>query len=72
MSKRLNAVVGINGGGFKQDSKSYSIDTPTGYVIKDGKIVYCAGHTGLYKVNLKTKKVKKSNKLIKKINIGDR
>ena len=40
MSKRLNAVVGINGGGFKQDSKSYSIDTPTGYVIKDGKIVW--------------------------------
>ena len=28
-------------------------------VIKDGKIVYCAGHTGLYKVNLKTKKVKR-------------
>ncbi len=40
MAKRLNAVVGINGGGFKQDSRSYSIDTPTGYVIKDGKIVW--------------------------------
>ena len=40
MTKRLNASVGINGGGFKQDSKSYSIDTPTGYVIKDGKVVW--------------------------------
>lgn len=40
MAKRLNASVGINGGGFKQDSRSYSIDTPTGYVIKDNKVVW--------------------------------
>ena len=57
MTKRLGAVVGINGGGFVD--YGYGSDIPIGYVIKDGKIVYCAGHTGLYKVNLKTKKVKR-------------
>ena len=40
MTKRLGASVGINGGGFKQDARTMSIDTPTGYVIKDGKIVW--------------------------------
>ena len=40
MTKRLDASVGINGGGFRQDARTLSIDTPIGYVIKDGKIVW--------------------------------
>ena len=46
---------------FIRNYKHEVMVTDTVYydVIKDGKIVYCAGHTGLYKVNLKTKKVKR-------------
>ncbi len=40
MTLRLNASVGINGGGFRQDSRTLSIDSPIGYVIKDSKIVW--------------------------------
>lgn len=39
MSKRLNAVVAINGGGF-QDPDGWGSDIPLGYVIKDGKIAW--------------------------------
>ena len=38
MTKRLNAVVGINGGGFVD--YGYGSDTPIGYVIKDGKVIW--------------------------------
>lgn len=40
MNKAAGAVVGINGGGFKNDSRTYGIDTPTGWMIKDGKIIW--------------------------------
>jgi len=40
MANRLNASVGINGGGFLQDYRTMSIDRPNGYVIKDGQIVW--------------------------------
>ena len=40
MTKAAGAVVGINGGGFKNDSRTYGIDTPTGWMIKDGKIIW--------------------------------
>lgn len=46
MTKRLNASVGINGGGFRQDYRTLSIDTPIGYVIKDGKIVWSKKGSG--------------------------
>ena len=39
MSKRYNAVVAINAGGF-QDPDGYGSDIPLGYVIKDGKIAW--------------------------------
>ena len=38
MTKRLNAVVGINGGGFVD--YGYGSDIPIGYVIKDGKVIW--------------------------------
>ena len=38
MAKRLNAIVGINGGGFVD--YGYGSDTPIGYVIKDGKVIW--------------------------------
>lgn len=38
MTKRLGAVVGINGGGFVD--YGYGSDIPIGYVIKDGKIIW--------------------------------
>ena len=38
MSKRLGAVVGINGGGFVD--YGYGSDIPIGYVIKDGKVIW--------------------------------
>ena len=38
MTKAAGAVVGINGGSFKSDSRTFGIDTPNGYIIKDGKI----------------------------------
>lgn len=45
MCKRLNAVVGINGGGFKEvDLIGY--DSPKGYIIKDGKILWKTDETG--------------------------
>ena len=39
MTKRLGAVVGINGGGF-EDPKGFGSDIPKGYVIKDGKVIW--------------------------------
>ena len=39
MTKRYNAVAGINGGGFFDDGK-VSKDIPIGYVIKDNKILW--------------------------------
>ncbi len=48
MTKRYNALVGINGGGFK-DPDGYGSDIPLGYVIKDGKIIWS---TGTGKANL--------------------
>ena len=39
MTKRMGAIVGINGGGF-EDPKGYGSDIPKGYVIKDGKVVW--------------------------------
>ena len=38
MTKRLGAVVGINGGGFVD--YGYGSDIPIGYVIKDGKVIW--------------------------------
>ena len=38
MSSRLGAVVGINGGGFVD--YGYGSDIPTGYVIKNGEVVW--------------------------------
>ena len=38
MTKRLNAVVGINGGGFVD--YGYGSDIPIGYVIKDNKVIW--------------------------------
>ena len=38
MSKRLGAIVGINGGGFVD--YGYGSDIPLGYVIKDGKVIW--------------------------------
>ena len=38
MTKRLNAVVGINGGGFVD--YGYGSDIPIGYVIKDGEVIW--------------------------------
>lgn len=38
MTKRLNATIGINGGGFVD--YGYGSDTPIGYVIKDGKVIW--------------------------------
>ena len=40
MTDAVGAVVGINGGGFKNDARTYGIDTPTGYIIKDGEIIW--------------------------------
>ncbi len=40
MTKATGAVVGINGGGFKNDARTYGIDTPTGWIIKDSKIIW--------------------------------
>ena len=40
MTKAVGAVVGINGGGFMNDSRTYGIDTPTGWIIKDSKIIW--------------------------------
>ncbi len=40
MTKAAGAVVGINGGSFKSDARTFGIDTPTGYIIKDGKIIW--------------------------------
>ena len=39
MTKRYQALVGINGGGFS-DPDGYGSDIPLGYVIKDGKIIW--------------------------------
>lgn len=39
MVKRYGALAGVNGGGFFDDGKE-SKDTPIGYVIKDGKIIW--------------------------------
>ena len=38
MTKRMGATVGINGGGFVD--YGYGSDTPIGYVIKDGKVIW--------------------------------
>ena len=38
MTKRLNAVVGINGGGFVD--YGYGSDIPIGYVIKDNQVIW--------------------------------
>ncbi len=38
MTKRMGAVVGINGGGFVD--YGYGSDIPIGYVIKDGEIIW--------------------------------
>ena len=38
MTKRLGAVIGINGGGFVD--YGYGSDIPIGYVIKDGKVIW--------------------------------
>ena len=38
MTKRLNATIGINGGGFVD--YGYGSDIPVGYVIKDGKVIW--------------------------------
>lgn len=38
MTKRMNAVVGINGGGFVD--YGYGSDIPIGYVIKDGNVIW--------------------------------
>ena len=38
MTKRMGAVVGINGGGFVD--YGYGSDIPDGYVIKDGKVIW--------------------------------
>lgn len=38
MTKRLGAVIGINGGGFVD--YGYGSDIPKGYVIKDGKVIW--------------------------------
>ena len=38
MTKRMGAVVGINGGGFVD--YGYGSDIPIGYVIKDGKVIW--------------------------------
>ena len=38
MTKRLGAIVGINGGGFVD--YGYGSDIPIGYVIKDGKVIW--------------------------------
>ena len=40
MTKSAGAVVGINGGGFRSDSRTFGIDTPTGYIIKNGEIIW--------------------------------
>ena len=39
MVQRYGALAGVNGGGFFDDGKE-SKDTPIGYVIKDGKIIW--------------------------------
>jgi exopolysaccharide biosynthesis protein len=39
MVKRYGALAGVNGGGFFDDGKEAK-DTPIGYVIKDGKIIW--------------------------------
>ena len=38
MTKRMGAIVGINGGGFVD--YGYGSDIPIGYVIKDGKVIW--------------------------------
>ncbi len=38
MTKRLGAIIGINGGGFVD--YGYGSDIPIGYVIKDGKVIW--------------------------------
>ena len=38
MTKRMGAVIGINGGGFVD--YGYGSDIPIGYVIKDGKVIW--------------------------------
>ena len=38
MTKRIGAVLGINGGGFVD--YGYGSDIPIGYVIKDGKVIW--------------------------------
>ena len=38
MTKRMGAVLGINGGGFVD--YGYGSDIPIGYVIKDGKVIW--------------------------------
>ena len=40
MTKAAGAVVGINGGGFENDARTYGTDTPTGYIIKDGELIW--------------------------------
>ena len=40
MTKAVGAIVGINGGGFENDARTYGIDTPTGYIIKDGELIW--------------------------------
>ena len=40
MTKTAGAIVGINGGGFRSDARTFGIDTPTGYIIKNGEIIW--------------------------------
>ena len=40
MVKNEGAVIGINGGGFKSDARTFGTDTPTGYIIKDNKVIW--------------------------------
>ena len=46
MTKASGAIIGINGGGFRSDSRTFGIDTPTGYIIKDGKIIWNGKNKG--------------------------
>lgn len=43
MCNRYNGLVCINGGGFLEEN-GYGIDSPIGYVVKDGEIIWSDGY----------------------------
>ena len=51
MTARYGAIIGVNGGGFYDDGK-ISKDTPRGYIIENGKIIYQSHNQKSYLIGM--------------------